>query len=65
MSNEQKKNPLESLNRPPFLIGGAAFALLCGGMGWIKFEYVIICVGACAVGVYLHQKKKAEQPKDK
>ena len=57
MSEEPKKNPMEFLNKPPFLIGGGLFALLSGLMGWIAYEYMLICVVAAVVGVVLYYKK--------
>jgi hypothetical protein len=62
--SDEKKNPLEFMNRPPFFIGGITFALLCGVMKWIAWEYVFICVAAGGTGIYLHYKKQKNTTKD-
>lgn len=59
-----KPNPMDILNRPPFLIGGGLFALLAGLMGWIAGEYTVICVGAAIVGLVLHYRKARKAPAD-
>jgi hypothetical protein len=54
----EKKNPLEFMNRPAFLIGGAVFAIVSGVMRWIGYEYALICVVAAGVGLFIHYKKR-------
>ena len=53
----KKSDPLATLNRPPFLIGGALVALIAGLASWIQIEYTIICVVAAIVGLVLHYRK--------
>jgi hypothetical protein len=47
------------VNGPRFFSIGSIVALVCWAMGWIRFEYLLICLGAAIVGTVLHYKKKS------